>query len=114
MVISHDGASGDYPGGTDVAYQKAIQDGADVIDCNVQMSKDGVPFCLSSTNLMNNTLIGQTEFRSLLSTVREIQPAPGIFSFSLNWTDIQGLTRKWNWIFGIKFLYLVLLNILDA
>ncbi|XP_057529346.1 glycerophosphodiester phosphodiesterase GDPDL3-like [Amaranthus tricolor] len=92
LVISHDGASGDYPGGTDVAYQKAIQDGADVIDCNVQMSKDGVPFCLSSTNLMNNTLIGQTEFRSLLSTVREIQPAPGIFSFSLNWTDIQGLT----------------------
>ncbi|CAO2833637.1 unnamed protein product [Amaranthus hypochondriacus] len=92
LVISHDGASGDYPGGTDVAYQQAIQDGADVIDCTVQMSKDGIAFCLSSVNLMNNTLIGQTAFRSLLSTVTEIQTNPGIFSFSLNWTDIQGLT----------------------
>ena len=108
MVISNNGASGDYPGGTDVANQHAIQDGADVIDCTVQMSKDGIPFCLSSVNLLNTTLIGQTEFRSLLSTVTEIQTTPGIFSFSLNWTDIQGLTRK----FG-KLVLLVELKIMS-
>ncbi|XP_056697275.1 glycerophosphodiester phosphodiesterase GDPDL3 [Spinacia oleracea] len=90
LVISHDGASGDFPGCTDEAYAHAIRDGADVIDCPVQMSNDGVPFCLSSVNLLNNTLA--TQFRTLMSTVDEIQPAPGLFTFSLSWTDIQGLT----------------------
>ncbi|XP_074320185.1 glycerophosphodiester phosphodiesterase GDPDL3-like [Silene latifolia] len=92
LVISHFGASGDYPGCTDISYTKAISDGADVIDCPVQMSKDGTPFCLSSVNLMNSTSVIQTPFRNLLSTVSEIQPNQGIFSFSLSWEDIQSLT----------------------
>ncbi|XP_021759068.1 glycerophosphodiester phosphodiesterase GDPDL3-like [Chenopodium quinoa] len=90
LVISHNGASGDFPGCTDLAYKQAITDGAEVIDCQVQMSKDGVPFCLSSANLMNNT--DATQFRNLMSTVKEIQPAAGLFTFSLDWADIQGLT----------------------
>ncbi|KAH9607220.1 hypothetical protein KSS87_021284 [Heliosperma pusillum] len=92
LVISHFGASGDYPGCTDIAYTAAISDGADVIDCPVQMSKDGVPFCLSSVNLINSTSVVQSPFRNLLSTVKEIQPNQGIFSFSLNWEDVQSLT----------------------
>lgn len=104
MVISHDGASGDFPGCTDIAYEQAIKDGADVIDCTVQMSKDGVPFCSSSVNLMNTTLVGQTQFRSLISTVNDIQTKPGIFSFSLNWTDIKDLTRKCYLILGFSYL----------
>ncbi|XP_057249809.1 glycerophosphodiester phosphodiesterase GDPDL3 isoform X2 [Beta vulgaris subsp. vulgaris] len=90
LVISYNGASGDYPGCTDIAYTQAIRDGADFIDCPVQMSQDGIPFCLSSVNLLNNTQA--TQFRNLMSTVPEIQPAPGIFSFMLDWADIQGLT----------------------
>ncbi|CAO2835683.1 unnamed protein product [Amaranthus hypochondriacus] len=90
LVISHDGASGDFPGCTDMAYKQAIKDGADYIDCSVQMSKDGIPFCLSSANLLNNT--EATQFRNLISVVPEIQPGPGVFSFNLNWADIQGLT----------------------
>ncbi|XP_074318186.1 glycerophosphodiester phosphodiesterase GDPDL3-like [Silene latifolia] len=91
LVISHFGASGDYPGCTDISYTTAISDGADVIDCPVQMSKDGIPFCLSSANLINSTAVTQTEFRNLLTTASEIQPNQGIFSFSLSWTDIQSL-----------------------
>jgi glycerophosphoryl diester phosphodiesterase len=51
LIISKHGASGDYAGCTDLAYKKAILDGVDVLDCSVQMSKDGTPFCLSSINL---------------------------------------------------------------
>ena len=40
LIISHNGASGDYPGCTDIAYQAAIRDGADYIDCSVQITKD--------------------------------------------------------------------------
>ncbi|KAL2929946.1 Glycerophosphodiester phosphodiesterase GDPDL7, partial [Bienertia sinuspersici] len=42
LIISHNGASGDYTGCTDLAYDKAVRDGADIIDCSVQMSKDGL------------------------------------------------------------------------
>ncbi|KAJ8426460.1 hypothetical protein Cgig2_031109 [Carnegiea gigantea] len=92
LVISHEGASGDYPSCTDISYQKAVAGGADVIDCPVQMSMDGVPFCLGSINLMDATLVGQTQFKNVLQTVSEIQPSPGIFSFSMKWSDIQSLT----------------------
>lgn len=37
LIISHNGASGDYPDCTDLGYQKAVDDGADVIDCTVQV-----------------------------------------------------------------------------
>ena len=57
LVISKNGASGGCPGCTDLAYDKAIKDGADVIDCSVQMSSDGVPFCSRSIDLSNSTMI---------------------------------------------------------
>ncbi|XP_074302858.1 glycerophosphodiester phosphodiesterase GDPDL3-like [Silene latifolia] len=92
LVISNCGASGIYPGCTDLAYKKAISDGTDAIDCPVHMSKDGVPFCSSSVDLIANTFVYQTEFRKFASVINEIQSNTGIFSFSLNWSDIQALT----------------------
>lgn len=92
LVISHFGASGDYPGCTDLAYNKAISDGADIIDCPVQMSKDGVPFCLPSVNLMDSTTIAQTMYINLTTKIPALQSGDGIFSFSLTWKEIQDLT----------------------
>ncbi|KAH9609695.1 hypothetical protein KSS87_011873 [Heliosperma pusillum] len=92
LVISQCGASGDYAGCTDLSYIKAISDGADVIDCPVQMSKDGVPFCLDSVNLSTSTLVFQSHFRNLSTVIEDIQSDSGIFSFLLNWADIQALT----------------------
>ncbi|RWR91120.1 glycerophosphodiester phosphodiesterase GDPDL7 [Cinnamomum micranthum f. kanehirae] len=84
------GASGVYPGCTDLAYQQAVDDGADIIDCSVQMSKDGVAFCLNSADLMGDTT-AMTAFISRSATVPEIQQKSGIFSFDLTWSEIQGL-----------------------
>ncbi|KAI6690610.1 hypothetical protein NL676_027438 [Syzygium grande] len=91
LVISFNGASGDYPGCTDLAYSKAISDGTDIIDCPVQMSKDGIPICLSSTNLIDSSNVATTQFRNLMTTAPEIQSGTGIFSFSLTWSEIQTL-----------------------
>nr|XP_029118533.1 glycerophosphodiester phosphodiesterase GDPDL4 isoform X2 [Elaeis guineensis] len=55
LIISHNGASGDYPDCTDLAYQKAVKDGADVIDCPVQVTKDGILICMSSIDLLSDT-----------------------------------------------------------
>uniref|UniRef100_A0A7N0U282 glycerophosphodiester phosphodiesterase n=1 Tax=Kalanchoe fedtschenkoi TaxID=63787 RepID=A0A7N0U282_KALFE len=93
LVISYNGASGDYPGCTDLAYQKAISDGADILDCSVQMTKDGVPICLGSINLIDSTTVSQTEFSTLLKSVPELG-GEGIYTFDLDWADIQSLTPQ--------------------
>ncbi|XP_031284227.1 glycerophosphodiester phosphodiesterase GDPDL4-like isoform X2 [Pistacia vera] len=90
LIISKNGASGDYPGCTDLAYMKAISDGVDIIDCPVQMSKDGIPLCLSSINLIDSTDAAQSSFSNLAKSIPIIQGS-GIFTFSLNWADIQTL-----------------------
>ncbi|XVF70773.1 hypothetical protein PTKIN_Ptkin11bG0189100 [Pterospermum kingtungense] len=92
LVISKNGASGDYPGCTDLAYSKAIEDGADIIDCPVQITEDGIPICLSSINLIDSTTVAQSSFSNLTTTIPEIGQGSGIFAFNLSWSDIQSLT----------------------
>ncbi|ESQ42906.1 hypothetical protein EUTSA_v10012748mg [Eutrema salsugineum] len=92
LVISKNGASGDYPGCTDLAYSKAIKDGADIIDCSLQMSSDGVPFCLSSIDLGESTNAFQSPFRNRSATVPELDTLSKLYSFSLAWSEIQTLT----------------------
>ncbi|KAG2281033.1 hypothetical protein Bca52824_052253 [Brassica carinata] len=92
LVISKNGASGDYPGCTDLAYEKAIQYGADVIDCSVQMSSEGTPFCSSSIDLTQSTMVIQSPFRNGSTIIPEISSDPGIYTFSLTWPEIQSLT----------------------
>lgn len=91
LVITNEGASGDYPGCTDVAYKAAITDGADILDCPVQMTKDGVPFCLGTINLIDRTNAAQT-YTTLTMNIPQL--GEGIFSFNLTWKEIQELTRK--------------------
>ncbi|WVZ86066.1 hypothetical protein U9M48_032907 [Paspalum notatum var. saurae] len=88
LIISHNGASGDYPGCTDLAYQKAVDDGADVIDCPVQVTKDGIPICMSSINLMDDTTVLKSQFASQIASIKGIQSRKGIFTFNLTWDDI--------------------------
>ncbi|KAM0067201.1 putative glycerophosphodiester phosphodiesterase [Helianthus debilis subsp. tardiflorus] len=82
LVISHSGASIDYPGCTNLAYKKAINDGADIIDCNVQMTKDGVAFCLESTDLLGKTNAAMA-FMDRSITIPGIQPKSGVFTFDV-------------------------------
>lgn len=92
LVISKYGASGDYPACTDLAYEKAKLDGADVLDCPVQMSKDGIPFCLSSIDLIDSTTVAATSFANRAASIPEIKPGSGIYAFNLTWNEIKNLT----------------------
>ncbi|XP_042048320.1 glycerophosphodiester phosphodiesterase GDPDL6-like [Salvia splendens] len=93
LIISHNGASGDIPSSTDAAYNKAVADGADAIDCSVQMSKDGVAFCSDRADLMKTTNAAAL-FIERSKNVKEIQSADGVFSFELTWNEIQTLKPK--------------------
>ncbi|XP_057959789.1 glycerophosphodiester phosphodiesterase GDPDL6-like isoform X2 [Malania oleifera] len=92
LVISHNGASGVFAASTDLAYQQAVDDGADIIDCSVQMSQDGVPFCLSSPDVLASA--SAIAFMARSATIPEIQQNSGIFSFNLKSSEIQTLTPQ--------------------
>ncbi|XVE53677.1 hypothetical protein DITRI_Ditri03aG0021800 [Diplodiscus trichospermus] len=104
LIITHNGASGIYPDCTDLAYEQAVNDGADIIDCSVQMSKDGVAFCLDSADLAGDTTAMPT-FMSRSSSVPEVQKDKGIFSFDLTWSEIQTLKPQIANPFGQNFGY---------
>ncbi|KAG5090927.1 hypothetical protein JHK82_049705 [Glycine max] len=91
LVISKYGASGDYPPCTNLAYENSISDGADILDCPVQMSQDGIPFCLRSIDLIESTNVAQTIFSNRSKTI-PIKSGSGIFAFDLAWEDIKNLT----------------------
>lgn len=90
LIVSHNGASGDLPGATDLAFQKAIDDGADIIDCSVQMSKDGVAFCSDRADIIRTTTAA-TLYMDKTRNVPDVQPEDGVFSFDLTWAEIQAL-----------------------
>ena len=95
LVISHNGASGDYPDCTDLAYQNAVTDGADVIDCTVQVTKDGIPICMSSIDLKDVSTVVTSQFASLSVVIEDIKANPGVYTFNLTWEDIaNNLKRK--------------------
>ncbi|AQK53236.1 Glycerophosphodiester phosphodiesterase GDPDL3 [Zea mays] len=89
LVISHNGASGDYPDCTDQAYEKAVADGADVIDCPVQVTKDGILICMSSVDLMDVTTVAKSQFASQVTTINSLKAGSGVFTFNLTWDDIS-------------------------
>ncbi|KAK7329963.1 hypothetical protein VNO77_24146 [Canavalia gladiata] len=104
LIITNNGASGVYPGSSDLAYQQAILDGADIIDCSIQMTKDGVAFCTNTADLTAETT-AITKFMSRSSSVPEIQPKNGIFSFDLTWSEIQTIKPQFlSFIKGGGFL----------
>lgn len=96
LIITSEGASGDYPGCTDLAYTKAASDGADVLNCPVQMTKDGIPFCLGSIDLMDKTTVSRSTFTNIANNVPELNITNGIVTFNLTWDEIKSLKRKFN------------------
>ncbi|KOM29774.1 hypothetical protein LR48_Vigan785s000200 [Vigna angularis] len=92
LIISKYGASGEYPACTNLSYIKAIEYGVDVLDCPVQISKDGIPFCLNSIDLIESTTVAQSSFSKFAMNIPQIKSGSGIFAFNLTWSDIKTLT----------------------
>ena len=53
MIIAHQGASGTFPAFTRASFEAAIEEGADVIGCDLAVSKDRKFVCLQYEYLRN-------------------------------------------------------------
>ena len=92
-VISHNGASGDFPGCTLSAYTAAVDEGADYIDCTVQITSDGVLICREDPDLVKSTNVfsNQVLYQTYVTTYSELQAAQGVFTFDISWANISTL-----------------------
>ncbi|CAM6100181.1 unnamed protein product [Calypogeia fissa] len=93
-VISHNGNSGKFPGATSPAYYSAITAGVDYIDCIVQISKDSIPFCRPTVNLIDSTDV--SAHSDLIQEYLTSYPGfysgnKGVFAFDLTWDQIETL-----------------------
>jgi glycerophosphoryl diester phosphodiesterase len=70
LIIAHRGASAHAPENTLAAFQKAIEDGADGIEFDVRIAKDGVPVVFHDANLKR---IAGREISVLSLTSKELQ-----------------------------------------
>jgi glycerophosphoryl diester phosphodiesterase len=64
QVVAHRGASGDVPEHTLAAYRKAIDDGADALECDVRLTADGHLVCVHDWRV-NRTSNGRGAVSSL-------------------------------------------------
>lgn len=70
LIIAHRGASAIAPENTLAAFQKAIEDSAEGIECDVRLAKDGVPVVFHDSNLYR---VGRTDGRVCNFTSKELQ-----------------------------------------
>ena len=73
-IYAHRGASYDYPEMTMAAFEEAVKQGADGVECDLRLSKDGVAVLWHDTDLTriaNNSAVVST---SSYAQLREIYP----------------------------------------
>ena len=110
LVISHNGASGDFPGCTMLAYRGAVRDGASHIDCPVQMSSDGVAFCNESPDLLEATDVSLHSdiLQNRSSFIYQLQPdRRGVYSFNLTWHEISTLKGIFRPTYQVGMLFFI-------
>src|SRR5262245_1738027 len=64
VIMAHQGGERERPSNTMLAYQDAVREGADVLDTDMQMSKDGV-LVLMHDDTVDRTTNGTGAIRSL-------------------------------------------------
>jgi glycerophosphoryl diester phosphodiesterase len=81
LVIPHAGGDGLFPENTLYAYERSIELGGDVIDIDIQLTKDGVPVAFHDPTL-DRTTDGRGQVRD--RTVAEIQRLDAGYRFARN------------------------------
>ena len=89
LNIAHRGSSGLLPEHTVAAYQRAIEEGAHYIECDVVLTRDLVPICRHEPLLNDTTdIANRVQFRDRVNTHSD---ESGWFSIDLTLAEIKQL-----------------------
>ncbi|HEV8289339.1 MAG TPA: glycerophosphodiester phosphodiesterase family protein [Candidatus Norongarragalinales archaeon] len=77
LVIGHRGASGELPENTMAAFKRAFDEGADGVELDVHLSKDGVPVVIHDETLARTTNSTGLVRSKTLKELRELDAGKG-------------------------------------
>jgi glycerophosphoryl diester phosphodiesterase len=96
LVIGHRGASGYRPEHTDSAYELAFGLGADAVEPDVVLSRDGVPVVRHENEISGTTDVAAHPEFAARRTTKEIDghPQTGWFTEDFTWPELQTLRAR--------------------
>ena len=96
-IFGHRGSAGTHPENTMISFQQAYKDGADGIELDVQLSKEGVPVVIHDEKL-NRTTDGKGYVKDF--TVDELKKFNAVHKFKDEYTfcEIPTLEEILNWV----------------
>lgn len=96
LVIAHRGASGSYPEHTEIAYWQAMQQGADFIEADLVVTKDGVLISRHENELSQSTNVAALPQFSSRKTTKRIDgiDVTGWFSEDFTLAEIRELKAR--------------------
>lgn len=99
IVIAHRGASADHPENTMPAFEAAVERGAEMIELDVMMSRDGVPVVFHDARLSRHTDGAGPVVDHTLEQLRELD-AGSWFGKKFSGTKIPTLEEVVQWASG--------------
>ncbi|GLI69023.1 hypothetical protein VaNZ11_013562 [Volvox africanus] len=97
--IAHRGSSAELPEHTREAYELAVAEGADFIECDVVLTADLVPLCRHEPNLINSTDAVAKFPERWRNYVIDGEAVAGIFSVDLTAAEVATLRAIQPWPF---------------
>jgi glycerophosphoryl diester phosphodiesterase len=96
LIIAHRGASGERPEHTRMAYERAIEQGADMIEPDLVMSRDGVLIVRHENEIGGTTDVAyRPEFADRRTTkIIDGQSVTGWFTEDFTWVELQTLFAR--------------------
>ena len=96
LIIAHRGASGERPEHTRMAYERAIEQGADVIEPDLVMSRDGVLVVRHENEIGGTTDVADRPEFAARRTTKTIdgQSVTGWFTEDFTWAELQTLRAR--------------------
>ncbi len=96
LILAHRGSSGHYPENTMLAFKKAYESGADGVELDVQLSKDGVPVIIHDSTV-DRTTNGSGKISDLsLKEIRFLNAAATFTEFEKQ--TIPTLEEYFEWV----------------
>ena len=96
LIIAHRGASGERPEHTRMAYERAVDQGADVIEPDLVMSRDGVLVVRHENEIGGTTDVADHPEFAARRTTKTIdgQNVTGWFTEDFDWAELQTLRAR--------------------
>jgi len=94
LVVAHRGASGSLPEHTIEAYELAIKMGADYIETDIVMSKDGIPVALHDVELSSTTNVADKFADRKTSKTVDGEKLKGWFVEDFTLTELKTLRTR--------------------